>query len=272
MKDSKIEWTNHTFNPWIGCTKVSPGCDHCYAERLGARLQVKWGPGHGRHRTSVSYWNDPLRWDKAAGLAGQRARVFCASLADVFDNEVPAQWREDLFRLIGATKNLDWLLLTKRIGNVRKMVDAIEWGLVRDRIWLGISVVDQDEVERDIPKLVELRAAKRFLSCEPLLQSVTLAEQLGMWWNSTMKCWEGTSSKPINEDAWGRKKIDWVIVGGESGHGARPMNDAWPLYLKRECNAAGVAFFFKQGSRANWPDFKNFDSFPIDLQVREFPR
>lgn len=269
MKDSKIEWTDHTFNGWIGCTKVSPGCDRCYAERVGHRLQVKWGPGQGRHRTSVAYWNEPRKWDKAAALAGRRDRVFCMSLADVFDNEVPEFWREDLWNLIHETPNLDWLLLTKRIGNVRNMLPP-DWSHRCPNVWLGISVVNQEEADRDIPKLVNLRAAKRFISNEPGLQRIDLCGHFGMWWNQTMKCWEGTGQY-INRDAWGNKRIDWVITGGESGHGARPYNALWAESLRAQCAGAGAAFFMKQGSQANWPDFKNFESFPAEIRVREFP-
>lgn len=139
-ENSAIEWCDHTFNPWIGCTKVGPGCDHCYAEHLmDTRYgRVQWGAGNPRSRTSAANWTLPEKWnrDAAAFMAarGRRQRVFCASLADVFDNEVINDWRVDLFRLIAATPNLDWLLLTKRIGNAKPMLRTIMDALNRDGV------------------------------------------------------------------------------------------------------------------------------------------
>lgn len=268
-ENSKIEWTDHTFNAWIGCTKVSPACDGCYAENLGGRLGVLWGPGQPRHRTSVAYWAQPKKWNRRAAATGVRERVFTNSLADVFDNEVHEVWRENLFNLIHDTPHLDWLVLTKRIGNVPRMLPP-DWAHHCPNVWLGISVVTQAEVERDVPKLISTRATKRFLSCEPLLERIDLCGQFGMWWNQTMYRWEGTGSR-INVDMWGKKKIDWVIVGGESGHRARPMEARWAADIRSQCAAADAAFFMKQGSQANWPAFRNFESFPQSIQVREFP-
>ena len=108
---SKIEWTTHTFNPWVGCTKVSLACDHCYAETWAKRSGlVTWGPSRPRRRTSETYWSTPLKWNREAVATGTRPRVFCASLADVFDNEVPDDWRADLWALIRSTPELDWIL------------------------------------------------------------------------------------------------------------------------------------------------------------------
>ena len=127
-ENSKIEWCDHTWNPWIGCTKVSPGCDHCYAESYATRYgKTVWGPGQPRQLTSDANWKKPLKWNHEAMLTGTRPRVFCASLAEVFDNEVNPAWRERLWAFIQATPNLDWLLLTKRIGNVAKML-PMDWG------------------------------------------------------------------------------------------------------------------------------------------------
>lgn len=232
-ENSEIEWTDHTFNPWIGCTKVSPGCDHCYAERReDKRLhRVRWGAGQPRQRTKT--WGDPERWNKAhdAFFAqyGRRQRVFCASLADVFDNEVDPAWRADLFRLISETPNLDWLLLTKRIGNAARMMFEARGGhLPLQNAWLGATVVNQDEADRDIPKLLATPAAKRFLSIEPMLGPIDLKRLLHYDTGRTIR------------------GIDWVICGGESGPGARPMHPDWARALRDQCTAAGVAFFFKQ--------------------------
>lgn len=237
-ENSKIEWTDHTFNPWIGCTKVGPGCDHCYAENQDKHRKwtpAGWGAGQPRKRTSVAYWNNPLKWNRDAERKGVRYRVFCASLADVFDNEVPDHWRTDLFSLIEATPNLDWLLLTKRISNAERM---IPW---RDKpwpnVWLGATVVNQEEADRDIPKLLATRAAIRFLSIEPLLEAIVIEECLNL-------C--GCGDCDYCSDVTTLPPPDWVIVGGESGPNARPMHPQWVASLRDQCKASGTPFLFKQ--------------------------
>lgn len=232
VENSKIEWTNHTFNPWIGCTNIGPGCDHCYAETLAHRFQMaEWGTGKPRLRTKEHYWNDPIRWNKQAEKVGVRARVFCASLADVFDNEVDPAWRDDLFALIRKTPWLDWLLLTKRVGNVRKMLPA-DWGTGYSNVWLGITVVNQTEAERDIPKFESIPTKVRFLSMEPLLEPVKL---------NSLSVDHGGRMNALLHD-----RIHWVIVGGESGKDARPMNPVWVRNLRDQCAEFNVPFLFKQ--------------------------
>lgn len=183
-ENTKIEWADHTFNPWIGCTKVGPGCDNCYAKAdfEDRRHRVVWGAGQARSRTKT--WGDPVRWNNQheAFFAqhGRRQRVFCASLADVFDNAVPDDWRDDLLKLIRATPNLDWLLLTKRIGNAREYLakwPSMPW----PNVWIGATIVNQEEADRDIPKLLAVPAAKRFLSMEPLLGPVDILKWLDPW-------------------------------------------------------------------------------------------
>lgn len=274
MENSAIEWTDHTFNPWIGCTKVSPGCDHCYAEaRMDKRLhRVRWGAGQPRQRTQT--WGDPVKWNKrpfyacpecgwrgyaagsangvpvcprpqcAAFVASARACVFCASLADVFDNEVPPQWRGELWALIRATPHLDWLLLTKRIGNARGMLPA-DWFDGWPNVWLGASIVNQAEADRDIPKLLRMPARRRFLSMEPLLGPVDIAP-----WLCDFELGRGSQFGNLH----------WIIVGGESGPKARPMHPAWARSLRDQCNAAGVPFFFKQWGE--WAPGSGFDMKP----------
>lgn len=263
-ENSSIEWTDHTWNPWIGCTNVSPGCDHCYAENYGHRFGVKWGAGEVRRRTSESNWRQPLSWDKRARREGRRYRVFCASLADVFDNAVDPQWRRDLFDLICVTPHLDWLLLTKRIGNVVGMVDFLP-----DNLWLGTTVVNQEEADRDIPKLLALPAAIRFLSVEPLLGPIDLttiylrrdgklptelSQQLGDY------------VQPLTGNFSDSPKIDWVIVGGESGQHARPMHPDWVVSLHDQCEAASVPFLFKQ-----WGEFLPDQIGPEDARSIRHP-
>lgn len=227
-ENSKIEWCDHTFNPWIGCQKVGPGCDNCYAEAQQKRFgyDVYFGVGNERRRTRPANWKLPLKWNRKAEKEGVRYRVFCASLADVFDNAVPAQWRVDLFNLIESTPHLDWLLLTKRIGNVQKMLKTHDWLAGQKNVWLGITVCNQDEADRDIPKLLDIPAEYRFLSIEPLLGPIDLNAANGL---------HGDPGQ-----------IDWVIVGGESGSNARPMHPDWVRLLRNRCIEAGVPFFFKQ--------------------------
>lgn len=240
MAKTSIEWTRgpngeqgFSFNPWTGCTKVGPGCNNCYAEGWAKRSGiVQWGPGAERRRTSEANWKQPLRWNAEAERLGVRYRVFCASLADVFDKEVPAEWRADLFDLIAKTQNLDWLLVTKRIGNVGRMIPDSWSVMMPPNLWLGITVVNQVEADRDIPKLLQLKAAVRFLSMEPLLGPVDLRQahitkvRLPAWPNPT--------------------RVDWIIVGGESGPKARPMHPKWVRDIRDQCEAAGVPFLFKQ--------------------------
>ena len=240
--NSKIEWTDHTFNPWVGCTKISPGCDHCYAESWAKRSgMVRWGPDAPRRLTSEANWNQVAKWDRAARLANTRVKVFCASLADVFDNEAKTEWRMRLASLIYDTTNIDWLLLTKRIGNVAPMCsgDSVLFDVIATKVWLGITVVNQEEADRDIPKLLAIPAHKRFLSIEPMLGPVDLERprpgpDLGQEGNKICQPWLIQSG------------IDWIIAGGESGPGARPAQPDWFRSLRDQCAAAGVPFFFKQ--------------------------
>jgi protein gp37 len=232
-ENSKIEWTNHTFNPWWGCAKVSPGCDHCYAERDSGRFtpgRVLWGVDAERREFGDKHWNEPRRWDKAAAAAGVRARVFCASMADVFDKNAPDGARERLWQLIKATPHLDWLLLTKRIGNAKGMLPADFNAANYPNVWLGISVVNQEEADRDIKKLLLIPARLRWLSMEPLLGPVDLYPSLG----------------PSMVGGVDVPALDWVVLGGESGTHARPMHPAWARAVRDQCAAARVPFLYKQ--------------------------
>ena len=259
-ENTKIEWATHTFNPWEGCQKVGPGCDHCYAESRNARFAggtaINWGPGAPRRRTSPANWAKPLTWnanhEAFFAAHGHRQRVFCSSLADVFDNQVPDQWRIDLFELILATPNLDWLLLTKRIGNVGNMLPVpFDFDKHYPNVWLGATIVNQEEADRDIPKLLAVHAAERFLSMEPLLGAVDLTRVVYPAFkqkdeNDPYVAYDTLRGHMIGPDDVGLPKLDWVIVGGESGPGARPMHPDWARSLRDQCQAAGVPFLFKQ--------------------------
>lgn len=250
---SNIEWTRSTFNPWWGCTKVGPGCDHCYAEGVGARFGTQWGSGAERRVFGDKYWNEPLRWEKKA-VAEQTKdpkatwRVFCSSMADVFDNEAPAGQRERLWVLIEATPHLTWLLLTKRIGNAKKMLPAawLEPGSWPKNVRLGITVVNQEEADRDIEKLLEL-GCPNFLSIEPLLGHIDLSRHL----------WVGEEGS-LDFAYTPRQMLHWVIVGGESGNGARPMHPDWVRSLRDQCAAVGLPFLFKQWGE--WTPGENLTS------------
>lgn len=245
-ENSKIEWCDHTFNPWIGCQRVSPGCDYCYAEMQNAHRKWTpgWGPGAPRTRTSAAYWRQPLKWNAQAAAAGTRPRVFCASLADVFDNQADPAWRADLWSLIDATPNLDWLLLTKRPQNIAGMAERHpDLPLLAGNVWIGTTVENQEEADRRIPHLLNVPAAKRFLSCEPLLGPVDLTNIRP----PEVKSGEAHGWSCIwTENHVGRPVIDWVICGGESGPKARPTHPDWARSLRDQCKGAGVPFFFKQ--------------------------
>lgn len=253
---TKIGWVRNsdgtagsTFNPWLGCRKVSPGCDHCYAESWAKRSGlVTWGEGMPRMQTSESYQRKPFRWNEDAAKKGIRHRVFCASLADVFDEEVPDEWRDELFAMIAMTPHLDWLLLTKRPAemvrwfttspnpaelpdrkavieetmrteyatNDQWSVGWLDWPL--PNVWLGVTAEDQPRAEERIPFLLATPAAKRFVSIEPHLELV----------------------RPELDG------IDWIICGCESGPHAREQKIEWRRSLRDQCQAAGVAFFDKQ--------------------------
>lgn len=244
MENSKIEWTTHTFSPWVGCTKVSPACTNCYAERdmKNKKNGAIWGAGNPRIRTKPSNWNKPLEWDRNALYdyidwqdetnlgkdLGEfnRPRVFCASLSDVFDPEVSNAWRDDLFDLIDKCKNLDWLLLTKRPENFMSMLprEWIESPLIN--VWLGTSVENQSYAESRIPLLLNVPAHVHFISCEPLLAPIDISH-----------LWRGQKCG---------YNINWVIAGGESGPNARHMHPDWVRSLRDQSIANKIPFIFKQ--------------------------
>ena len=282
-ENTTIEWADHTFNPWTGCTKVSPGCDHCYAESWSKRSgTVQWGPDQPRRRTTAANWRLPLKWNAQAEREGRRFRVFCASLADVFDNAVPPEWRRDLFDLIRSTPCLDWLLLTKRIGNVTTMVmeanvagfldnEGFRSGLPAN-VWLGATVVNQAEADRDVPKLLQVPARVRFLSIEPMLGPIDLCKHLWQccerWEYQDYGCYghrPECCGSPVERDL-----LHWVICGGESGPYARPMHPEWARSLRDQCIGAGVPFLFKQhGEWAEQDGHKPTRTFRMDTDVGE---
>lgn len=290
-KNSAIAWTDHTFNPWVGCTKVSPGCKHCYAEALAKRSpalvhgrpQVSlpvWGDEAPRRVTSADYWKQPLRWDKAAAKAGKRSRVFCASLADLFENRselIPHRFR--LFtELIARTPNLDWLLLTKRPDQILRLWPSTLPGPSHwPNVWVGCTVEDQQRARERLPHLLQVPAPVRFVSYEPALEAV----DFGPW---VPHCAKHKLRAPCCGEYTMRRGIDWLIVGGESGAHARGFDITWARQAVARCRAAGVPVFVKQmGARSydGTPDCAGRlldpagadpSEWPEDLQVQEWPQ
>lgn len=231
MSVTSIEWATHTFNPWSGCAKISAGCAHCYAAALPPRMRrgAAWGLEAERQPATDAYWRQPLGWARAAARAGVRPRVFCASTADVFEDRGDLDpLRIRLWALIAETPQLDWLLLTKRPA--RMALWAREHGWPKNA-WAGASVEDQAAADARLPHLLAVPARVRFVSCEPLLGEIDLQRF----------------------DA-----VDWIIVGGESGHKARPMHPEWVDRLAWQAKRRGIPFFFKQWGewvpRGGWGD------------------
>lgn len=270
MGKSNIEWTDETWNPIVGCSKVSAGCKHCYAERMAKRLVAMGAEkylgtvgedGHWTGQTNMSHddLNIPFRWRKPR-------RVFVNSMSDLFHESIPDEFIADVFHVMAVTPWHTYQVLTKRADRMRswatcaasRCLGVIPWPHLwpLPNVWLGVSVEDQAAAYARIPDLLQTPAAVRFLSCEPLLGPVDLGHFLCHYWRKGLTL---------------GNYLDWVICGGESGPGARPMHPDWARSLRDQCQEAGVPFFFKQGSKANWENFKDFDSFPPDLQIRQFP-
>ena len=269
-ENTGISWCDATFNPWWGCQKVSPACDHCYAERDSKRFapgRVLWGAGSERRMFGDAHWQAPLKWAKTMpAKLGRRPRVFCASMGDWLDLDAPIDQFVRLLDTIRLTPELDWLLLSKRIGNWRKRLteardllwrgdpellddERRERGKFADdwlcnkppaNVWLGVTICNQEEADRDIPKLLAVPARVRFLSIEPMLGPVDLERP-----RPGPDLAQG-SGRTICQPWLIQSGIDWVIVGGESGPHARPMHPDWPRSLRDQCAAAGVAMHFKQ--------------------------
>lgn len=224
-ENSAIEWTDATFNPWWGCERVSPACAHCYADTLARRWGHElWGADAPRRFFADAHWARPLKWNRDAAAVGVPLKVFCASMADVFEDQPELEpWRRRLWKLIEETPWLQWQLLTKRPENVAKLVP---WGGVwPPNVWLGASIENSRFTFR-ADTLRELPAAVRFISAEPLLGSLFAVRG---------------NRRPL--DLTG---IHWVIAGGESGPRARPMDLDWTRELRDRCVEARVAFLLKQ--------------------------
>jgi protein gp37 len=221
-KETAISWTDATFNIAWGCEKISQGCTHCYADAFSHRVGLDvWGPGKDRRTFGEKHWAEPLAWDRKAAKEGRRQRVFCSSMTDwALDDPAITAERAKLWTLIRKTPHLDWQLLTKRADRIAGCLPS-DWGPGYPGVWLGVSVEDRKYGLPRIDHLREIPASVRFLSVEPLLEDLGTIDLTG---------------------------IDQVIVGGESGPGFRPMDHAWARSIRDQCQATGVAFFFKQSS------------------------
>lgn len=281
-----IAWAHATFNAWWGCSRVSPACEHCYAETLSKsprhRLDV-WGVDAQRKPMSENYWKQPVRWNRKASIAGERVRVFCSSMADVFEivpernvqaGAVQAEARGRLWKIIEETPWLDWLLLTKRPENVLRLVPESWAKGFPSNVWLGATVDDQERAEKRLLWLLESPAQLHFVSCEPLLGPVDLTNIEFDFLKRDphpydpvvrLDALRGHVRGP--DDMLGAK-VSWVIVGGESGGDRRPFDHAWAASLQKQCREAGAAFFMKQDSA-----FRSGvrGTIPNDLWVQEVP-
>lgn len=246
-----IGWTDHTASPWWGCLKVSPGCEHCYAETLAVtrRKLPAWGPPSTTERKRTKgAWKDVLRWNRATKKDGVRRRMFVSSLSDIFEaHPMVAPWRAEALDLLAQCDGLDVQLLTKRPENIRAMVPAAWLESWPAHVWVGTTAEDQRRANERIPHLLRVPAAVRFLSCEPLLEAVDLtrlpAELLLM---DALRGDRFSSTGGGKFYARGEAIISWAIVGGESGPGARPFDLAWARSIVRQCDDAGVPVFVKQ--------------------------
>lgn len=288
---SAIEWTDATWNPLRGCSRVSAGCQHCYAERVAARFSGAGMPYEGLIHASTGGWNgkvqlvpevlgQPWHWVKPR-------RIFVNSMSDLFHESVPFEYIAAVFWVMSVTTRHTYQVLTKRparmleffrwvadyeeghfpddrIGDVARenpAIQALGWTPARggrggydncgpgwpyENVWLGVSVENQATADERIPLLLQCPAAVRWLSCEPMIGRVDLCEHVGMWWNQTMECFEGTGSSINASHFMGEKRIGWVVAGGESGPGARPMHPDWARSLRDQCASASMPFFFKQ--------------------------
>lgn len=253
--NTKIEWCDATWNPWIGCQSVSEGCRFCFARRDFARKSRWadcWGPPEStqRKRTSDANWRKPLAWNRQAEVMGVRRKVLCASLADVFEDAPQVEgWRRELWRLIEDTPWLDWLLLTKRIENVFKFVPHLWMGqaLWLANVWMGVSTEDQKNFDErwQVAKRLVSTVPVLFFSCEPLLGKIVLPDDF------------------LQVVETSRTRL-WTLVGGESGPNARPTTVEWVRMLRDQCQASGTPFHFKQWGRwlpfGQQPELWNYET------------
>lgn len=268
-KNSAIEWTGHTWNPWRGCHKVSQGCKYCYM----FREQKRYGRDPNIVVRSKTTFNDPLKWTEPD-------LVFTCSWSDWFIEEAD-EWRSEAWEIIRQTQHLTYQILTKRPENIRDRLPE-DWGDGWENVWLGVSVEDQEAARERIPKLTQIPARIRFLSCEPLLEYLDLSEWLGLMWQSSNVIYTQTGAIHNKFSGWRKSykindpdekpipsEIDWVIAGGESGSKARPMHPDWVKQIRDQCQAANISFFFKQWGEW-YPVVSQYDDDDLTFKLDEY--
>ncbi|MCO1599844.1 DUF5131 family protein [Desulfosporosinus nitroreducens] len=250
MAESKIEWTDAVWNPVTGCSKVSAGCAHCYAERLWPRLRAMGNPAY-KDRSFNDVACHPERLEQPLGWRKPR-RIFVNSMSDLFHQDVPLSFLSEVFDVMRLAKQHTFMILTKR-------PEGLKWlrlnGPIYDdkplpNVWLGVSVENQAAADERIPLLLQTPAAVRFISAEPLLGPVDL--QSDILGDTLCRCGGCMDFAKDNPNDWGAQRIDWVIVGGESGPGARPVHPDWVRNLRDQCHGSKVPFFFKQWGEWGW--------------------
>lgn len=284
---TKISWATNTFNPWWGCVEVSPACDSCYARSLSERWGFDiWGKDKPRRFFGEKHWKEPVKWNERAKASGVRERVFCASMADVFEKRSDLDpWRTKLWDLIEKTPWLDWMLLTKRHLAIESMLPP-EWiQNPRANVWLGVTAENQRRAEERIPALLDVPAVVHWISAEPLLGPIDFSP----WFvgahrsvtDNRLDAPDGAvvgSEERIGDEWLRRVGISWVIVGGESGHEARRMDPAWAKDILDQCRRRGVAYFFKQKGEVLSRELgchdkagKDPSEWPSEFRVQEWP-
>lgn len=268
MKNSHINWTDHTANFWWGCVKVSEGCMNCYAESLSKRYGKRiWGPAVTTERErKIAVWRDIAKWEREARAEGVRRRVFVSSMSDFLESHpMLAEMREDAMNILEHLEWLDVLILTKRPENAPMLARWYDnWP---PHIWFGVSVENQARANERIPELLKVPVPIKFLSIEPQLGLI----DLGRAYPCGYYCDEAVGH--VDHPFWSygiNAEIKWVIVGGESGSACRPFLWDWARDLRDQCRAANVAFWMKQGG--GYPDKRdNLEDLPEDLRIRELP-
>ena len=288
---SGIAWTDATWNPATGCTKVSAGCKFCYAKhKAWPRLSknpatLYYGRAFENVRTHPERLDQPLRWTKPR-------MVFVNSMSDLFHKDIPDEFIEEVFAVMALASQHIFQVLTKRAERMRDFLnDTMRWAMIEGRaqrrynemtgedpslwlavnsplpnVWLGVSVENQDTADERIPVLLQTPAAVRWISAEPLLNELSLAAWIGDRQKDAVARRRAGLS-------YNREFIDWVVIGGESGPKARPMERHWPIDIVRQCKDAGVPVFMKQGSQANWPHWResDIDYWLQELRIRQYP-
>ena len=288
MENSKISWCDHSLSFWLGCTKVSPGCENCYAETLMDKRfhRVKWGAGQPRVERLDAARAECLKWERKAAKTGVRPRVFVNPCADWLDPDVPVEWLAFLLDTIRLCPAMDFLLLTKRPENFKNRLNQfsasafsrdLAWICAKwfdahppANVWVGATIENQAMADKRIPELLKIPAQVRFLSVEPMLGTLDLSHVYMIGGGSAISVNpltgarnNGTSMCILTGGPRHYNKIDWVICGGESGPKARPMHPDWARSLRDQCEAAGVPFFFKQWGE--WCECAQYPKKPVPL-------